>query len=79
MDIQSPNTTSSQSESQTKATSEAARIAFSGKYTSSLDKLVTLWIDEYNNTTHRVKDFQYSTIKTYLWIATVIFAAELAF
>ncbi|MEG6504174.1 hypothetical protein [Nitratidesulfovibrio sp. 1201_IL3209] len=60
-------------------TTDAQRIAYNAKYCASLESIVRSAMDDYNHTTYTLKSFQHSTIKTYLWISTVVFAAELAF
>ncbi|MDY0258478.1 MAG: hypothetical protein RBR41_02280 [Desulfovibrio sp.] len=60
-------------------TPEAQKIAFNTKYSTTLDAVLRSALDDYNQTTYTIKRFQHSTIKSYLWIATVVFAAELAF
>lgn len=64
---------------QAASTSDAQRIAYNTNYRNALDSIQKAAMDEFNGITYTLKNFQYSTIKTYLWISTVVFAAELAF
>lgn len=64
---------------QVPTTSETQRMSYNSIYKASLESILRSALDEYNKITYDLKNFQHSTIKTYLWIATVVFAAELAF
>ena len=61
------------------STSESERIFFNNKYYSALDTIVKSALDEYNQSTYVLRKIQYSTIKTYMWLSTVVFASELSF
>lgn len=55
------------------------RLAYGAKYSGTLESILKCSIDEYNHTTYSLKKFQHSIIKTYMWLATVVFGAESAF
>ena len=71
-------TTEQPTEAKEEKTGITEKIAFGKEFASTLDTMINVWIAEFHATAHMTKRFQYSTIKTYMWVASVVFAAQIS-